>query len=210
MTTGPPLGRPVGVSGDESRRRLIAAAMRCVAEVGYSRTTMREIARRAGMTSGSIYHHFPNKAELMTTALTEMAGIAGPRLDAAAGSAPAPLAKLLAVFDECERLNTDYPDAAAFDRTLRAESPNLLDGAVPATTLLDALHNVVVPIIEDVDKRGGLADGIDVETVTTAILTIIRGLNEYPSTAPKARHQPTVRALKMLLAGALFDYDKMQ
>ncbi|MXO40730.1 TetR/AcrR family transcriptional regulator, partial [Mycobacterium kansasii] len=30
------LGRPVGSSGEETRRRIIVATMRCVAEVGYS------------------------------------------------------------------------------------------------------------------------------------------------------------------------------
>ncbi|WP_156669507.1 TetR/AcrR family transcriptional regulator, partial [Mycobacterium sp. E3339] len=45
------LGRPVGADGEQTRARVIAAAMRCVAEMGYSRTTIREIARAADMTS---------------------------------------------------------------------------------------------------------------------------------------------------------------
>ena len=63
MTVGSQLGRPVGANGEQTRRRIIAAAMRCVAEVGYSQASIREIARAADMTSGSLYHYFPNKAD---------------------------------------------------------------------------------------------------------------------------------------------------
>ncbi len=41
--------------------------MRCVAEVGYSQASIREIAKAADMTSGSLYHYFPNKSELLRT-----------------------------------------------------------------------------------------------------------------------------------------------
>ncbi|EJO86587.1 TetR family transcriptional regulator, partial [Mycobacterium colombiense CECT 3035] len=46
--TRAPRGRPVGASGEETRRRIIVATMRCVATVGYARATIREIARAAG------------------------------------------------------------------------------------------------------------------------------------------------------------------
>ncbi|WP_155771441.1 TetR/AcrR family transcriptional regulator, partial [Mycobacterium asiaticum] len=44
------LGRPVGAVGGETRERIIAATMRCVAQAGYSRATIREIARTADVT----------------------------------------------------------------------------------------------------------------------------------------------------------------
>ncbi|WP_141120005.1 TetR family transcriptional regulator, partial [Mycobacterium malmoense] len=46
--TRSPLGRPVGADGERTRARIIAATMRCVARAGYSRATIREIARGAG------------------------------------------------------------------------------------------------------------------------------------------------------------------
>ncbi|WP_156736743.1 MULTISPECIES: TetR/AcrR family transcriptional regulator, partial [unclassified Mycobacterium] len=50
-------GRPVGASGEETRQRIIVATMRCVATVGYSRATIREIARTADVTSASLYNY---------------------------------------------------------------------------------------------------------------------------------------------------------
>ncbi|WP_156670005.1 TetR/AcrR family transcriptional regulator, partial [Mycobacterium sp. E3305] len=78
------LGRPVGADGEQTRTRIITAAMRTVAEMGYSRTTIREIARAADMTSGSLYHYFPNKAELIKAAIAARTDVALPRLRAAA------------------------------------------------------------------------------------------------------------------------------
>jgi hypothetical protein len=48
------LGRAIGASADETRRWMIAATMRCEAQVGYSRATIREIARTAKVIAHSV------------------------------------------------------------------------------------------------------------------------------------------------------------
>jgi AcrR family transcriptional regulator len=80
--------------------------MRCVADVGYSRT-IREIARAAQMTSGSLYHYFPNKAELVRATFDEVATIAVPRLAQAAERNVSTIDKLMAVLDESVRVMRD-------------------------------------------------------------------------------------------------------
>ncbi|WP_231127931.1 TetR/AcrR family transcriptional regulator, partial [Mycobacterium colombiense] len=112
-------GRPVGASGEETRRRIVAATMRCVATVGYARATIREIARGAGMTSASLYHYFANKCELLEATVSEMDAIALPRLRAAAAQPDNVVDRLAAVLDESSRLMRDYPDLAAFERAMR-------------------------------------------------------------------------------------------
>ena len=54
--------------------------MRCVAKVGYSRATIREIARMANVTSASLYNYFPNKSELIKAAIAARTDVAMPRL----------------------------------------------------------------------------------------------------------------------------------
>ena len=44
---------------------LLAAAARVFCEKGYAQATMRDIAAASGMTAGSIYYHFPSKADLL-------------------------------------------------------------------------------------------------------------------------------------------------
>src|ERR1700735_2082178 len=100
MTALPPqLGRPVGANAEETRRRILIAAMRCVAEVGYAQTTIREIARAADMTSGSLYHYFPNKSDLLEATSDEIEDIVAPRLRAAAAQCENVVDRLDAVLD---------------------------------------------------------------------------------------------------------------
>jgi AcrR family transcriptional regulator len=51
-----------------TRRKILLAAMECFASKGYQKTTIREIAARAGMTLGAVYHHFDGKKELLMAA----------------------------------------------------------------------------------------------------------------------------------------------
>ena len=55
-----------------TRGRLLDATIECLFELGYSGTTTIEIARRAGVSRGAQLHHFPTKAELVTTAVEHL------------------------------------------------------------------------------------------------------------------------------------------
>src|ERR1700754_299061 len=122
MRAGTQLGRPVGASGEETRRRIIAATMKCVAEVGYSNATIREIARTANVTSASLYNYFPNKLELIKATITSRGSTAIPRLREAAESPGDVIDRIEAVLNECGRLMREFPDLAAFEWAIRAEN----------------------------------------------------------------------------------------
>lgn len=49
---------------DATRHRIIGAARRLVAESGYARTGVPAIAQMAGVSTGTVYRHFPSKAAL--------------------------------------------------------------------------------------------------------------------------------------------------
>lgn len=55
----------------ETRRRVTAAVVESLAEVGYPRTTGAEIARRAGVSWGAIQHHFGDKNGILAAALQD-------------------------------------------------------------------------------------------------------------------------------------------
>ncbi|WP_155763760.1 TetR/AcrR family transcriptional regulator, partial [Mycobacterium asiaticum] len=114
------LGRPVGAVGEQTRQRIIAATMKCVAAVGYSRATIREIARMADVTSASLYNYFPNKSELLNAAIATRNDAAMPRLRRAAKGPGDIVGRIQAVLDECGQLLREYPDLAAFEWAIRA------------------------------------------------------------------------------------------
>jgi AcrR family transcriptional regulator len=61
-----PSGRraPKGDKRQRTRAALLEAARELVRERGYEGTTLREVAERAGMTSGAIYGNFRNRDDL--------------------------------------------------------------------------------------------------------------------------------------------------
>ena len=59
-----PRRRPKGDKRDRTRASLLEAARGLIREKGYERTTLEEVAARAGMTTGAIYGNFKNRDEL--------------------------------------------------------------------------------------------------------------------------------------------------
>ena len=49
---------------DAMRERIVSAASAQVAEAGYASASVQAVARRARVATGSVYRHFPSKAEL--------------------------------------------------------------------------------------------------------------------------------------------------
>ena len=56
--------RPKGNKRERTRARLVDAAAAVIGEQGWDRTSLDEVARRAGMTRGAIYGNFANREEL--------------------------------------------------------------------------------------------------------------------------------------------------
>ncbi|SDC42597.1 TetR/AcrR family transcriptional regulator [Actinokineospora iranica] len=52
-----------------TRARLLAAAVDCLADVGWSGSTVSVVAERAGVSRGAAQHHFPTREDLFTAAI---------------------------------------------------------------------------------------------------------------------------------------------
>ncbi|MGE2815005.1 TetR/AcrR family transcriptional regulator [Mycobacterium heidelbergense] len=205
MTATPSqLGRPVGANAEQTRRRIITAAMRCVAEVGYSQATIREIARAADMTSGSLYHYFPNKSELLNATGEEIEEIVSHRLRAAAADRDDVVDRLDAVLDECGQLMRDYPYLTPFLRAMRAQSNAQLRRGSPRYPGSEALRGVVTEIIEDARAHGMLAPSIGTAATAETICALTRGLSEQAGTLPPTGYHAMVSSAKKLIRGTLF------
>ncbi|MCA9630849.1 MAG: TetR/AcrR family transcriptional regulator [Myxococcales bacterium] len=55
-----------------TRQGLIDATIASIEELGYARTTTTEICKRAGVSQGALFKHFPSKAELLGAATEEL------------------------------------------------------------------------------------------------------------------------------------------
>ncbi|MDO8615844.1 MAG: helix-turn-helix domain-containing protein [Dehalococcoidia bacterium] len=57
--------------GPYTRQQIMDASLRLFSERGFARTTVRDIARQAGITDAAIYYHFESKRELLEALVEE-------------------------------------------------------------------------------------------------------------------------------------------
>lgn len=59
---------------ESTRRELLRVARQLFTERGYAQAPIEEVAERAGVTKGALYHHFRNKRELFQAVFEELEG----------------------------------------------------------------------------------------------------------------------------------------
>ena len=129
---------------EATRGRLITTARRLFAEKGFAATGREEIAQRAGVTRGALYHHFASKTELAAAVVEQLDGELVDLVVAAAlrGSG---------VRDQLHRGCRAYMDACAEPTMARilADAPAVL--GIEACRALDAV--ACAPLLADVFAR---------------------------------------------------------
>jgi len=67
-------GRPPGrtAEGEATRRTLYETAIRLIGERGYEAATLRDVARRAGVSAGLLYRYFPSKRSVVLALYDEL------------------------------------------------------------------------------------------------------------------------------------------
>lgn len=198
----PQLGRPVGANGEETRRRILAATMHCVAEVGYARATIREIARTAEITSANLYNYFSNKSELMEAAIAARADIALPRLRGAAQGPGDAVDRIDAVLDESGRLMREYPELAAFEWAIRGQSAVAVYPDGGGDGGFQALRGIVQGIVDDAYRN--CPGGAQRDAAVEAIYALVYGLTELAATQSPQTYQRALTSAKQMIRGTLF------
>ena len=74
--------------GEETRKRILAAAEACFARSGYDATGVAEICEQAGVTKGALYHHFPTKQAIFLALLHDWLGGLDVGIEALRAKAP--------------------------------------------------------------------------------------------------------------------------
>lgn len=86
--------------------RLLAKAAKLFREKGYERTTVRDLASAVGIQSGSIFHHFKSKEDILMAVMREVIIYNTHRMQQLLDAAETPRNKVLAlIFCELEAIN---------------------------------------------------------------------------------------------------------
>ncbi|RLT93527.1 TetR/AcrR family transcriptional regulator [Ketobacter sp.] len=99
---------------DTPRGRLLAAAAHLFRSKGFERTTVRDLAQEVGIQSGSIFHHFKTKEEILRCVMEEVIHFNTERMREGLMQSSDPREKLLALIrSELVSINGDTGEAMA-------------------------------------------------------------------------------------------------
>ncbi|MDH5748854.1 MAG: TetR/AcrR family transcriptional regulator [Rhodospirillales bacterium] len=82
----------------ERRAKIVAGAVRLFAEQGYERTTVQEVAREAGISTGLVYQYVRDKEDLLLLSILDVLESYATEIPAALEGAEGPLQRCRATF----------------------------------------------------------------------------------------------------------------
>lgn len=155
-----------------TQRRLLETAVGCLAELGWSNTTVAVVAERAEVSRGAAQHHFPTREALITAALLHMAEQRVAEFRHQVEQLPAGPDRTLAVLE----LVTGIYLGPLFRGALQVWAAAAADDAlrervIPLeTTFAREVHRVTVELLGLDESRAGVRE------LVMATLDLARGL----------------------------------
>jgi AcrR family transcriptional regulator len=180
----------------DARERILRAAHDQLAAGGYASASMAALARRAGVATGSVYRHFPSKADLLAEVFRRAASREVEAVAAAGGDdAPARIAAAVEVF---------VRRALAEPRRAFALLAEPVDPAVEAQRLVfrRAYADVFAAILRDGVAAGELAP-MDVDLVAAACVGALGEALVGPLARRDAAPEVLVTALQAFCLSAI-------
>ena len=156
--------------------RLVFAAMRLFAEKGYGSTSVADILREAGANSGSLYHAFPTKQDLLLAVLAMYRDGIGPMLLAPAwDGVDDPIERIFALLAAYRRMLADTD--CVYGCPIGSLALELHEPDPPVRELLAVNFEGWVAAIEGCldAARERLPKGADTRALGQFVLTVMEG-----------------------------------
>jgi AcrR family transcriptional regulator len=198
----PPTGAPARASrredqSRETRQRLLGAAVALVTELGWRRTTVEQIAERAGVAKGTFFVHFRTKEAIAITLVEAQITAAMAARDAIVASDGSPVERLRAA---TMRLGDQAASNLELSRAVLIAG--LESRAIGDAT--DAIFNrLYARMIDDACEAlaSGLLEGPDADTIVGLVMACYLGATLHCTSSPRAR--PLTHVLAPLVDATL-------
>ena len=171
-TAGTPPAPPRAPQQDRSRAtraKLLDAALVCLAELGWTASTVAVVAERAGVSRGAAQHHFPTREALFTAALEYVGQARGEELRHELAGRPADTVTLVEVIFEL--FSGTFFRAALALWVAAAAEPQLREQVIPIEARLGReIHRAAVDLLGVDESVPGVRETVQ------ATLDLARGL----------------------------------
>jgi TetR/AcrR family transcriptional regulator, acrAB operon repressor len=172
---------------DATRAHLRDSALEVFAERGYATARLEEIAERAGVTRGALYHHYADKAELYAAVVGELWWeVVGPILGLLESEDPP--------FERLERFLVAYIRAIDGNPRFRAlltlsvlkteALPELAPGLEEKERAITGWLEQLRGAFSEARRRGELAEGVQPGHAARAFLCFVNGITTTVTVSP--------------------------
>jgi TetR/AcrR family transcriptional regulator, transcriptional repressor for nem operon len=181
-----------------TRDRIVEEAMRLFWEHGYERTAISDIIAAAGVRSGSLYHFFKTKEELLIAVLEGyLEGLAPQVMEPAFASTADPVERVFAVLERYRQgiLMTGFRYRCPIG-SLALEMQNASDRARELVNRnFEGWREAIARCVRD--AAPALREDVDPASLATFVLTVMEG-GVMQATAERAieRYDDSVRHLR--------------
>lgn len=172
-------GRPLVTDGPAARERILQSARQLFSEVGYEKTSLTEIAERAGLTRPAINYYFRSKESLYTALLdsTRDSVISpGIKQAEAANAMSSRLAAFLEAAVQVDSRDRSYARFIAASLLDAFRHPELRDRA---QSQLDSVRAFVEQSLRAAIEDGEIRPDTDVAAVTEMLVAMMWGMGLY-------------------------------
>ncbi len=145
---------------DSPRGRILTAAAHLFRHKGFERTTVRDLAQEVGIQSGSIFHHFKTKEEILRHVMIEVILFNTARMRNELAAAQGPRDSLLALIRcELQSINGETGEAmAVLTNEWRSLKP---DSQTEILALRDTYEQMWLDILNQAQTAGLIPKTVD-------------------------------------------------
>ena len=188
------LRRVLNPNQQARRRRIVDAALWLAAKGGYEAVVMKDVARLADVSLGTVYRYFSSKDHLLADALLAWGGQLGERLSARPPRGATPAARVGSIFQRMARGVEAQPElGVALTRALLSQDPSTHDNASDLRRMLEDWIDVALAE-EPVRDREGVIEVLQ-HVCFSCMIGVANG-----SRTPRSVGDELERAARLLLS----------
>lgn len=188
--------RPESYHHGNLRQALLEAARGLVHEAGVEKLTLREVARRAGVTTGAPYHHFADKAELVYALARQSLEDLDQASQAALEGISEPREQLRALGVAYVLYAVDHP--AEFRLMFRPEMGAPFDFADPETA---PVFRLLMRVVAACRAAAGIEGHAGLDAAAISAWSLVHGLASLLVDGPLYRMRPDRERVRALAVG---------
>ena len=152
-----------------ARDKILAAAVQLFAEYGYHASSMREVARIAGIQAASIYYHYPSKQTLLVEIMQSHMNQLNTNLERIISKPHKFEQCLYEMLSNHIILHTTYkPEFFIIDTEIRALYP---ENREKILSLRDQYENLIQGLLQEGEEQGVISQ-TDVKVASYAIIAM--------------------------------------